>query len=99
MLTYNSARTIRKSLESITNFVNEIVAVDGGSNDGTIEALRSYGALILTRKFTSFDEERNAGLQVAHGKWVFSLDSDEIVPPALIEELRALIEEGAYDVI
>jgi glycosyltransferase involved in cell wall biosynthesis len=99
MLTYNSGSIIRNSLSSVADFADEIIVVDGGSVDGTLEVARAYGAKILSRKFSGFDAERNAGLQIAHGEWILSLDSDEALSSKLKSELMDIIGKNNCDVV
>jgi glycosyltransferase involved in cell wall biosynthesis len=99
MLTLNSEATIGRSLDSIKGLTKEIVIVDGGSSDQTLEIAQSRGAIIVSRKFAGFAQERNAGLLIAKGDWILSLDSDEVVSVPLKAELERLIAENIYDVI
>jgi len=69
-------------------FADEIVVVDSGSRDDTVEIARRAGATVLHHPFESHARQKNWGLaQVSHD-WVLVLDADERVPPALAEEIR-----------
>lgn len=95
MLTHNSERYLRESLDSVT-WADEIIAVDGGSTDGTHRILAEYGAVVQPQPFDlvrahgdNFDVARNAGFTAARNPWILVLDSDEVISAALREEIHA----------
>lgn len=86
MITLNSERTLQRCLESV-KFAQEIVIIDGGSSDRTLEIARAFGCRVYQRRFTNFIEQKNAALSVASHDWVLGIDSDEIVSDELKKEL------------
>ena len=98
VLTFNNQSTIAKTLESVRDF-DEILALDGGSADGTIEILRSYGARILPqfpgalgpRPISDFSAVRNRGLAVARHAWFLFVDSDEMLTPEIVHEIGEIV--------
>lgn len=92
ILTKNDAARILKTVDSV-QWANEIIAVDDCSSDATPELLGKRGVRIITRKMETHDfaAQRNAGMDAAAFPWVLHMDSDEIVPPALADEIRAAI--------
>lgn len=91
----NEAHRLAPCLEAL-RFADEVVVVDGGSSDGTVELASSLGARVLHRPFTNFREQRTYGLEQAKGRWIYSLDADEIVTPALAGEMLAAVRSGAF---
>lgn len=74
------------------SFADEIVVVDSGSTDGTVELARSAGARVLARPFDTHARQKNWALpQLAHD-WVLALDADERVTPELRDEIRRTLE-------
>ena len=73
------------------DWVDEIVVVDGGSRDGTVQVARHYGARVGRRAFDRFDAQRNYACGQARCDWVFAVDADERPTPALAAEIRQRI--------
>lgn len=104
VLTFNSEKGIERCLASVTSFA-EILVLDGGSTDRTIEIARKYGARIETQSETpgpisNFTEVRERSFQLASQDWIFWLDSDEWMDETLAEGVRAAVgradEQAAY---
>lgn len=80
VLSCNSEKKIGKCLDSLMDFADEIIVVDGDSRDKTREIVDGYGAKFYSHKFLgSFANERNFGTDNAKSEWILQLDSDEIV--------------------
>jgi len=81
--TYNRRALISRAVESVlahTVPVNEIIAVDDGSTDGTAEAVQSqFGprVMVLWQPNAEVSEARNHGIHAARGEWIAFLDSDD----------------------
>ncbi|PEP84911.1 tetratricopeptide repeat-containing glycosyltransferase family 2 protein [Bacillus pseudomycoides] len=76
----NEEEYIEKCLESIKNIVTEIIIVDTGSTDKSIEIAKRYGAKIIyyDNKNINFSQARNLALNIATGDWILTLDADEM---------------------
>ena len=104
---YNTEKYIRASLDSIINqTLNEveIIAVNDGSTDQTLEILREYAdkydAITVINQLNSGQSvARNKALQVASGKYVYFMDSDDLVSICMLEELFDKSEKEDLDVI
>ncbi len=86
IITRNEAANIRACLESVA-WADEIIVVDSGSSDGTVEICRELGAQVFVHDWPGFGMQKNRALSCATNEWVFSIDADERVTP----ELRAAI--------
>ena len=74
----NEEKKLPKSMNSLTSVVDEIIVVDTGSTDKTLEIARKYGACIYQQSWQdNFALHRNFALQQATGDWVIFLDADE----------------------
>ena len=79
-------------LESVRGVFDEIVVVDTGSKDQTVEIARSFGARVFDFEWVDdFAAARNEALAHATGDYVFWLDADDVVEPRELEKLRALL--------
>ena len=95
ILTFNSERRIREVLDSVKGIADEIVVLDSGSQDRTVEIAESSGARVFFRKFDNFVNQKNHLLSLCRGEWVLFVDDDEVVSDELAEEIKRLKSEGA----
>ncbi len=93
IIALNQEANLGPCLESV-RFADEIVVVDTGSTDRTVELARAHGALVLATAWRGFSGTKNFALEQARGDWVFSLDTDERVPAALQQEILAVVRAG-----
>lgn len=86
---YNEEKNLRQSLESVSDLAWEIVIVDGGSTDKTIEIAKEFGAKIIqTDNPPVFHINKNKAIDAAKGDWILQLDADEVVSKELAKEIR-----------
>jgi len=91
VITFNDADNLQFSVASV-RWTDEIVVVDTGSTDRTVEIAESMGARIVkTIPFAGFGEMRNRAKDACSHEWVFSLDADEHCTPELRDEIIALM--------
>ena len=90
ILTFNSERRIREVLNSVKGIADEIVVLDSGSQDRTVEIAESSGARVFFRKFDNFVNQKNHLLSLCRGEWVLFIDDDEVVSDELAEEIKRL---------
>ena len=90
----NEARHIEESLRSVV-WADEIVVVDSGSDDGTIEICRRYTDRVLHQDFLGHIEQKNFALDQATHDWVLSLDGDEVLSDDLADEIRSVLAAPA----
>lgn len=90
LIVRNEERFLGGCLRSIRDLADEILVVDTGSTDRTVEIARSHGAQVDSFAWCNdFSAARNAGLAKARGDWVLILDADEELMPADREVLRS----------
>lgn len=97
LITKNEERFLAGCLGSVCTVADEIVLVDTGSVDRTVEIAQDFGCRVLHRVWDEdFSAARNAGIDAARGRWILCLDADERVsdPAALLPAIR----EAAPDV-
>jgi glycosyltransferase involved in cell wall biosynthesis len=91
ILTHNEEVNLGTCLGALS-WCDDILVLDSGSTDSTIEIAKSYGARVMTRAFDCFAGQRNYGLEMGSLRhdWVLHLDADEIVTPSFVEALEIL---------
>src|SRR6478609_7166095 len=87
--TFNCAATVRATLESV-KWADEILVVDSFSTDGTLDVCREYGARIIQHEYLNSAKQKNWALPQCKHEWVLQIDSDEILP----DELRQEVEQA-----
>lgn len=90
----NEAHNIADCIKSV-GFAQQIIVLDGGSQDGTADIARALGAQVeLHADWQGFGYQKNLALSYATKKWVLSLDADERVSPELAEQIILAIREA-----
>jgi len=92
LIVRNEARHLPGCLASLDGLVDEIVVVDSGSDDDTMEIARAAGARVTSLPFTGFGPLKQAALEMAGGVWILSIDADERVTAPLAAEIRHVVE-------
>ena len=95
ILAKNEEANIADCIASV-RFADEILVIDSGSTDRTVECAKSAGARVLCHEMgeTGFAGQRNFAQEAATSDWIFYLDADERVLPELAEAIRMQIESG-----
>lgn len=90
IITKNAKHHLKECLESLRAF-KEVVIYDNGSTDETIKIASNFkNVKVHSGKFLGFGPTKNFAATFAKNDWIFSIDSDEIVAPKLIEEIKKL---------
>ncbi|MGB1055397.1 MAG: glycosyltransferase [Flavobacteriales bacterium] len=85
----NEAHNLPRCLQSVKGLADEVVVVDSGSTDGTLEVCAQYGAAVHQRDFTTYADQKNWAADQAAHPYVLSLDADESLSDDLLKELTA----------
>lgn len=97
ILTKNSSETIEKTLKSIKNIVEDILILDTGSNDNTIEICKKYtDKTFITEWKNNFSFSRNELIEKCNTEWIFMIDSDEELKENSIINLKELMNNINY---
>ncbi len=90
VITLNEAGNLPRTLASVRG-MGEIVVVDSGSDDASVEIARDFGARVFIEQWKGFAAQKNSAIDHAGGDWILSLDADEELSPALRREIEALL--------
>lgn len=97
VITKNEAHNIEACLRSVA-FADEVIVLDSGSTDATVELAVSMGAKVSERiDWEGFGIQKNRALALATSEWVLSIDADERVSPELQDEIRAVVNDPQFD--
>lgn len=88
----NEEEKIEDALKSVA-WADEIVILDTGCTDRTIEIAQSYTSNIINYTFEGFGKLRNAGIDACANEWVLSIDADERCTPELAQEVQAILQQ------
>ena len=95
LITLNEAANLPRTLASVDGLVEhglgEIIVLDSGSTDSTLDIARSFGARVFTEPWKGFGAQKNSAISHATADWILSLDADEEVSPALASEIQSLL--------
>ncbi|MBV6519362.1 MAG: glycosyltransferase [Candidatus Brocadia sp.] len=100
MIVKNEEKFLSQCLASIKGAVDEIIIVDTGSTDKTVDIAHSFSANVYHHPWNnSFSEARNHSLEYARGDWILQIDADETLEQTDIPLLHTLINNDSYNVI
>jgi glycosyltransferase involved in cell wall biosynthesis len=93
IITYNEERNLLRAIESL-RCADEILVVDSGSSDRTIEIAEKLGAKIIDSPWPGYAAQKNLAAERAENDWILSLDADESLSEALEAEIWHIKKNG-----
>ena len=96
VITHNEAENIARTLASVA-WADELVVIDSGSTDRTVDIARACGANVVVEEWRGFAAQKNFAISQCNSEWILSLDADEEVSPALAEEIQATLKQPIAD--
>ena len=93
IITYNEERNIVRSIESL-RCADEIIVVDSGSSDRTVELAQNLGAKVIESPWPGYANQKNLASDRAAYEWILSLDADEAISEALEAEIWQIKKNG-----
>ncbi|MDD2420788.1 MAG: glycosyltransferase [Heliobacteriaceae bacterium] len=98
MMVRDEAKHLERCLGSVIGVVNEIILIDTGSQDKTVEIAQSFNAKVFYEPWIDhFAKIRNASMDKATGQWILILDADDELSPEAKEQIPQLARKGIAD--
>ncbi len=94
LIAKNEAARLPIVLSAISGLADEIVLVDSGSTDGTMDIARAFGAKVIEAEWRGYGPQKRFAETQCRNRWVLNLDGDEEATPELVREIRALFASG-----
>ena len=98
LITFNEEANLARTLESVSSLISEgkgeIIVVDSGSTDRTVEIAKSYGAKVFVEEWKGFAAQKNSAIDRAKGDWILSLDADEEVNAELAAHISSAMTDA-----
>ncbi|MCI5046607.1 MAG: glycosyltransferase family 2 protein [Aquisalinus sp.] len=92
--TLNEERMIAEVVRAALSLAREVILVDSGSTDRTIELAEAAGAVVHKREWHGNGGQKRIGEELATYDWVLDLDADEVITPEFTEEVKQLFRKG-----
>ena len=96
IIAYNEEKIIAQCLEKLT-WASEIIVVDSGSSDKTVQICEKFGAKVIYNAFENFGKQKQFALNQTTNNWVLSLDADEVLSDELISEIKNIDFSKEYN--
>lgn len=96
IIALNAAEQIGPCLASVDGLADEVLVVDSGSTDGTVDLARSRGVRVESREWLGFGKQKQHAVALARNDWVLCLDVDERVSDPLAASIRAALASRRY---
>jgi glycosyltransferase involved in cell wall biosynthesis len=97
LIVCNEEKNLARCLRSVAPVADEIVVIDSGSTDRTVEIARALGARVVAQPWLGYVGQKNFALEQAAHPWVLSIDADEELSPELAGGIARLRDDPAAD--
>lgn len=91
MITKDAQKTIETSIKSAL-FADEVVVIDSGSNDSTVDICKSLGCKVIQKEWMGFGKQKQFAIKECKNEWIFVLDSDEVITKELQDEILSTVD-------
>jgi glycosyltransferase involved in cell wall biosynthesis len=98
IITKNEAHIIGNTLDSLQGLTDDIVIVDSGSTDDTLDICKKYNANILQPGWNGYGPNKNKGINAAKHDWILNLDADEAIDEELVRSISQLSLQNKNEV-
>lgn len=91
IITLNEEKNIQRAIQSVS-WADEVIVVDSGSTDQTVEIARKNGAKVFQQSWLGYGQQKNFAQNQTQNNWVLNIDADELVPNSLRHEIQKKLE-------
>jgi glycosyltransferase involved in cell wall biosynthesis len=91
IIAHNEADRIERCIRAARAIADEVVVVDSGSTDDTVEKAKSLGAKVFFNAWDGYGPQKRFAEECASNDWILNLDADEVVTPELAREISSLM--------
>ena len=100
LITHNEEKKLPRTLHAVKKIADEIIIVDHGSTDRTVEIAQSFQAKVYTEDWKGFGPQKNSVIDKCKGKWILLIDADEEITPQLEHAIQGIVitEVPQYEV-
>jgi len=99
IITLNEADRIETCLRSVAGIADEIIVLDSGSLDNTVDIVKKYTDKVFITDWPGYGPQKQRALEKATGQWVLSIDADEALSPELIHEIPQVLAGHPLEVM
>ena len=92
IITKNEADRVPVAIQSVKDWVDEVIVVDSGSTDNTLQISRDLGAQAVFNEWPGYGPQKVYAEGLCKNDWVLNIDADEEISPALRDEIKAIFE-------
>ena len=93
IIAQDEADRIAECLSSVKPVADEIIVLDSGSSDNTVEVVKRFTNQVHETDWPGYGPQKQRALEMAGGDWVLSIDADEALTPELQEDIRVLLHQ------
>lgn len=97
IISKNEADRIGRPIQSVIDWVDEVIVVDSGSTDDTVAVAERLGARVVHHDWKGYGPQKRYGEEQCRNDWLLNLDADEEVTPELADEIRSKFADNSYD--
>lgn len=94
IIAVDEADRIVASIESVREWVDEVIVIDSGSKDDTVRVSEAAGAKVIFHAWPGYGEQKRFGEDQCRNSWLLNIDADEVIGAALAREIEALFANG-----
>jgi glycosyltransferase involved in cell wall biosynthesis len=91
LITLNEELNLKRTLPQL-NWCDEIIVVDSGSTDNTVQICRNFGCKVVHRAFDGYGTQKQFAVSLSRNNWILSIDADEVLSDELVDEIKTEME-------